>query len=107
MTRFFGKEATKEGLDEVEASFAKLRDMHFDKGQTWIANHFLSLADLELACRLSMAIHVGGYDVGAKFPEIMQGYNKIQEMPAWQKVHKTMLEFIETLDKPIPSYNFE
>ena len=107
MTRYFDQKVTKKGLEEVEESFAKISDLHFDKGQTWLANGWFSLADLELACRLSMAIHVGGYDVEAKFPEIMKGYNKIKEMPAWQKVHAKMLEFIETLDKPIPSYNIE
>ena len=97
--RFFGREPEEGALEKVEASYAKIRDMHFDKGQTWLANGEMSIADIQLATRLSMAIHVGDYNVEEKFPEIMKGYNEIVKMPEWQSVEKTMVDYIATLGK--------
>ena len=59
----------------------------------------MSIADIQLATRLSMAIHVGDYNVEDKFPEIMKGYNEIVKMPEWQSVEKTMVDYIATLGK--------
>merc|ERR1712242_387848 len=52
MTKFFGKPESEEGLKKVEDSMAKVSDLCFKNGNTWVYGDSVTLADLELAIRV-------------------------------------------------------
>ena len=86
MTKFFGKEESEEGLKKVTDSFAKVSELCFSSGNTWMYGDSVTLADLELAIRISMAICIGQYDVESNYPALMKGYNEIMKIPEWASV---------------------
>lgn len=92
MTKFFGKPESEEGLKKVTDSFAKVSELCFSSGNTWMYGDSVTLADLELAIRISMALYIGEYDVEANYPALMKGYNEIMKMPEWASVHTKMMD---------------
>ena len=52
MTKFFGKPESEEGLKKVEDSMAKVSELCFKNGNTWVYGDSVTLADLELAIRV-------------------------------------------------------
>ena len=59
----FGLAESDEERRKTEATFEKLASLCFKNGNTWIVGDEVSLADLELAVRLSMITEVGQYDM--------------------------------------------
>ena len=54
MTKFFGKPESEEGLKKVEDSMAKVSELCFKNGNTWVYGDSVTLADLELAIRVRL-----------------------------------------------------
>ena len=92
--RFGTISASAQGLAEVEESMKTLVDLRFKNGNTFLVGDSITLADIVLAVNLSMAIIVGEYDVQAKYPELMKGYNQVNKMTQWQRVEKIMIEYL-------------
>ena len=72
-------------------------ELCFKNGNTWVYGDSFTLADLELAVRISMAIEIGQFDVAGKYPAVMKGYNEILKMPEYASVHKTMMDFMAAM----------
>ena len=61
MTKFFGKPESEEGLKKVEDSMAKVSELCFKNGNTWVYGDSVTLADLELAIRVRQGSFISRY----------------------------------------------
>ena len=84
----FGLAESEEEKKKTEATFEKVASLCFKNGNTWIVGDEVSLADLELAVRLSMIIEVGQYNMQESI-----------YLDLWEVSFDGLLRFISEPDK--------
>lgn len=68
--------------------------MRFSGDNTFLVDDKFSLADVVLATLLSMAVVIGQYDLGKKFPKLKKFYDGVLKQPAYAKIDEKLMTFL-------------
>jgi len=98
--KIFGIPQTEKDLRDFEYSLSKLSKQGskyklFTNGADFLVEDQISIADIFLACNLSLPALLSNYDY-SKFPKIEKFYTKMKTVPEFQKIDNKLAMYTRT-----------
>merc|ERR1712141_479250 len=98
MTVIFNK-TCETAFKDVEKSMENLVNLRFAKGNTFLVDDTMTMADILLALFITMCTVIGQYPIDEKYPALSKGLKEIEKMDEWKTVNTKMMTIIAEMAK--------